>query len=276
VAFYREVLRALTRSNVPFLIGGAFAFARHTGIDRRTKDLDVMIEEQTWPRLARVLRAAGIHTRRTFPHWLGKALGPAGQVDVIYNNGSGLSPVDAEWFANAVPAMILGYHVQLCPVPELIWSKAFVMERERFDGADVQHLLRSQGASLDWRRLRRRFAGHEAILRAHLILFKYVYPSDAHLVPEWLDGELADLPRPVISDPPLCRGTLLSRAQYLIDVEAFGYADARLPPHGTMTPADWLTWTNAIDAAQTRIHAGKRRVVPGRTGRRSERRRKAT
>src|SRR4051812_39056004 len=57
VAFYREVLRALTRSDVPFLIGGAFAFARHTGIDRRTKDLDLMIEERTWPQLARVLRA---------------------------------------------------------------------------------------------------------------------------------------------------------------------------------------------------------------------------
>ena len=45
VRFYREVLRALTDAHLPFLIGGAFAFCRYAGIDRRTKDLDLMIEE---------------------------------------------------------------------------------------------------------------------------------------------------------------------------------------------------------------------------------------
>jgi hypothetical protein len=39
----------------------------------------------------------------------------------------------------------------------MIWSKAFVMERERFDGADVAHLLRSMGPRLDWDRILRRF-----------------------------------------------------------------------------------------------------------------------
>ncbi|HEX5070205.1 MAG TPA: hypothetical protein VFV78_08300 [Vicinamibacterales bacterium] len=275
VPFYREVLRVLTRSDVPFLVGGAFAFARHAAIDRQTKDLDLMIEEHTWPRLARVLRAGGIHTRRTFPHWLGKALDSRGQVDIIYNNGAGLSPVDARWFEHAVPAAVLGFRVRVCPVEELIWSKAFVMERERFDGSDVLHLIRAQGQTLDWRRLRQRFTGHEAVLRAHLILFKYVYPSETHLVPDWLDSELCGLPLPPPSGARLCRGTLLSRAQYLVDVESLGYADARLPPYGTMSAQHWLTWTNAIDAPQTRIRATKRRTAPGVPTRRQSRHRRA-
>lgn len=276
IPFYREVLRILTRSDVPFLVGGAFAFARHAGIDRQTKDLDVMIEQHTWPRLARVLRASGIHTKRTFPHWLGKALDRTGQVDVIYNNGAGVTPVDARWFEHAVPASVLGFNVRLCPVEELIWSKAFVMERERFDGSDILHLIRARGATLDWRRLRDRFTGHEAVLRAHLILFRYVYPSDPDPIPPWLNHALAEAPAALPSTPPLCRGTLLSRAQYLVDVESFGYADARLPPHGSMSPQHWVIWTNAIDAPQTRIHATTRTAAPGARGRRRSGRRRAT
>jgi hypothetical protein len=144
VKFYREVLAALTKARVPFLIGGAFAYCRYAGIDRRTKDLDLMIEEETWPELARVLRAEGIFTKRTFPHWLGKALSPSGQVDIIFNGGSTLTPVDAECLAHGVPATVLGFNTLLCPPEELLWSKAFVMERERFDGGDVLHLLRAQ------------------------------------------------------------------------------------------------------------------------------------
>ena len=99
VAFYREVLAALNEAELPFLVGGAYAFCRYAAIDRKTKDLDLMIKEETWPAVARALRARGINTRRTFPHWLGKALSPVGQVDIIFNGGSGLTAVDDEWFS---------------------------------------------------------------------------------------------------------------------------------------------------------------------------------
>jgi hypothetical protein len=45
---------------------------------------------------------------------------------------------------------------------------------------------------------------------------------------------------------PVCNGTLLSREQYLVDVEERGYADARLPPFGTVDPAEIKHWTDAI------------------------------
>ena len=43
--------------------------------------------------------------------------------------------------------------VLLAPPEEMIWSKAFVCERERYDGADVNHLLRACGRQMDWQRL---------------------------------------------------------------------------------------------------------------------------
>ena len=64
------------------------------------------------------------------------------------------------------------------PVEEMIWSKAFLMERERFDGADVPHLMRARQQRSNWPRLLPRFGEHWRVLLAHLVLFPYVYPHD--------------------------------------------------------------------------------------------------
>ena len=45
----------------------------------------------------------------------------------------------------------------------------------------------------------------------------------------------------------MCSGTLLSRAQYLIDIEHWGYRDARLVPPAVMTDAQVDRWTAAIE-----------------------------
>jgi len=52
-------------------------------------------------------------------------------------------------------------------------------------------------------------------------------------------------PRPGLR---VCRGTFLSRAQYLVDIEEWGYADARRFPNGTMSAEEISTWTEAIPA----------------------------
>jgi hypothetical protein len=44
----------------------------------------------------------------------------------------------------------------------------------------------------------------------------------------------------------LCAGTLLSREQYLDDIERQGYEDARNTAASSMTPQDVAVWTDAI------------------------------
>ena len=44
----------------------------------------------------------------------------------------------------------------------------------------------------------------------------------------------------------MCHGTLLSREQYLIDVQTWRYRDARLETDGPMSPEDVENWTAAI------------------------------
>jgi hypothetical protein len=143
---------------------------------------------------------------------------------------------------------VLGQPVRLCPVEEMIWSKAFVMERERFDGSDVNHLILARGQDLNWSRLLERFQSHRIVLLSHLVLFLFVYPSESERVPGWvwedLLAQLEAARRDSRGAPRICRGTLLSRGQYLEALEV-GYQDARLPPQGTLTQQDVLTWTKA-------------------------------
>jgi hypothetical protein len=45
----------------------------------------------------------------------------------------------------------------------------------------------------------------------------------------------------------LCRGTLISRQQYLVDVEEWGSRDARLEERVQMNEKDIADWTEAIE-----------------------------
>jgi hypothetical protein len=250
VEFYRHALTVLREERIPFLIGGAYALKWHTGISYPTKDLDLMVQAKDSARTMETLQSAGYQIEMTFPHWLGKVFCGDAFIDVIFNAGNGMIPVDRDWLRYAVRGEMFGVAVEICSPVELIWSKAFVMERERYDGADVLHLIRSCEGDLDWPRLLKRFGSHWPVLLSHLVLFGYVYPSERSRVPRWVLRVLlrrmqTDTTRAVRA-PHLCRGTLLSREQYLIDVEQAGYDDARLPPRGTMSPEDIARWTAAI------------------------------
>jgi Uncharacterised nucleotidyltransferase len=250
--FYRRVLTCMNRASVPFLVGGAYGFAYFTGIERHTKDLDLFVRRRDCPKILETLSAAGFATEITFPHWLAKAYRGGDFIDIIFSSGNNIARVDDEWFEHAVEAHILGIPVRLSPVEEMIWSKSFVMERERFDGADIAHLLRSRGDRLDWERLLRRFADQWPVLLAHLILFKYIYPSEASLIPGPVVERLLDLAGkesfPGKPSDRICRGTILSRGQYLDDILHWGYLDARLHPPSSMTPEEIKRWTDAIEA----------------------------
>jgi len=255
-AFYRSCLRALNTAGAEYLVGGAYAFARYTGIERHTKDFDIFCRMADVETILAVLERRGCRTETTHPHWLAKAYNePTGDfVDVIYSSGSGIAVVDDEWFTHSVRDEVLGLPVRLCPAEEMIWSKAFVMERERYDGNDVAHLLRARGHALDWDRLLRRFGDHWRVLLSHLVLFGFIYPDERGSVPCEVHNDLMRrLQAEATATPPgdrTCQGTLISRAQYLVDVGAWGYRDARLEPGIKMTPDDIAHWTRAIDGGE--------------------------
>jgi hypothetical protein len=229
-------------------VGGAFAFSHYSKVPRVTKDIDVFVRPADCPRVLEAFSQLGYETEIPFPHWLGKIHRDGRFMDVIFNSGNGVARVDDLWFEHAPKADVLGLIVRLSPAEEMIWSKAFIQERERFDGADVLHLIRETGPSLDWPRLLMRFGDHWRVLLSHLILFGFVYPDKRENVPTWVMEEL--LRRLTVSRPNIqndvCFGTLLSREQYLHDLRQLKYRDAREAPEGPMSRADIDVWTKAI------------------------------
>ena len=248
-AFSRGVLNLINDSHIPYLVGGGYALDHYTGIIRNSKDLDLVLEPAHAMAVLKLFSNHGYRTELCFPHWLGKIFCDNYVVDIIFSSGNGICKVDHDWFQHSVPGEILGIPVSLCPAEELIWTKGFIMERERYDGADIAHLLRTRAAQLDWSRLLRRFDPHWQVLLSHLILFDFIYPSERALVPCWVLSDLLQRMQSESADQAgrnrLCRGTLLSRSQYRIDVENCGYEDARQQPLGSMTPEEAMNWTKA-------------------------------
>lgn len=246
--FYVDSLRLLEVTGLPFVVGGAFAHSRYTGRDRDTKDLDVMLKREDVPRALEAFEEAGYKVEVPFPHWLGKVHRDGRYIDVVYSSGNGIVRVDDCWFTHAVPSEVLGIPVALCPVEELLWSSSFVQERERYDGAAVLHLLHARALFMDWRRLVERFGDQWPVLLSYLVLFKFAYPDRRSDIPDDVMNELMGRQTAQQHEPAnsMCYGTLLSREQYLFDIDQLGYTDARLQPHGDMTPEQTEIWTKAI------------------------------
>ncbi|HEX6948345.1 MAG TPA: hypothetical protein VF127_01990 [Nitrospira sp.] len=251
---YREALLCLLKAKVPFLVGGALALESYTGRARRTKDLDLFVNPADRIRLMQRLSDAGFRTEWRFPHWLGKAYKEDRSIDIIYSSGNGVCPVDEAWFRYALPAEVLGIPVKVVPAEEMLWSKAFVMERNRYDGGDIAHLLRARAHSMDWARLLFRFGTNWRVLFSHVLLFGFIYPEQRLRIPDWfmhemmrrMKLEMQCLP----ADRDVCQGTLLSWSQYLADLDRGEYQDARLSPRGRLTLEDTQHMTAVLQEEQ--------------------------
>ena len=120
VAFYQASMRILRDAGQRFLVGGAYAFAPYTGIERHTKDLDLFVHPTEIGPVLDALSGAGYRCELPFPHWLGKAWKGDDFVDLIFSSGSGVAVVDDAWFAHAVPARVFDVDVSLVPAEEMI------------------------------------------------------------------------------------------------------------------------------------------------------------
>jgi hypothetical protein len=249
IDFYRDAMVTLQRAGIRFLVGGAYALRAYTGIERHTKDFDIFILPADVHPALDALGAAGYKTKIQADYWLAKAFFGDDFVDLIYSSGNGVARVDEVWFEHARDAEVFGLSVKVIPPEEMIWSKSFIMERERYDGADVAHVLLKCAADFDWRRLLGRFGSNWRVLFSYLVLFGFIYPGQRDRVPAWvMERLLGRLQEEMASPPPdvrVCDGTMISRQQYLVDVTRWGFADGRLV-HGYMSADEIEEYTAGI------------------------------
>ncbi len=61
-----------------------------------------------------------------------------------------VAPVTDDWFKDSKTARFFNCEVKIPSVTDLIWSKVFIQNRERYDGADVAHLILLRHQEINW------------------------------------------------------------------------------------------------------------------------------
>ncbi|MGI8893471.1 MAG: nucleotidyltransferase [Bacteroidia bacterium] len=224
---YSEFIEILNESKYPYLLGGAVAVRYYSGVYRDTKDLDIFCKPSDSLKILKYFDQKGFKTELYDARWLAKVFYDDYFMDIIFDTVNNICRVDDSWFQHAVEAEAFGHPVKIMSAEDLIWCKIYVQNRERYDGADINHLILKYGEKLNWNRVLDRLDQHWQLLLQHLINFQFVYPSDRDIVPRWLmeelfsrSHELYDLPA---STEKVCRGPIIDQTQYRVDITDWNY-----------------------------------------------------
>lgn len=230
-AVYREALKVLNDSGVPYAVGAAFARYTYTGIWRLTKDLDIFIRPADLTTAMNALKEAGFQTEIKERSWLAKAWKDGQFLDLIFGTGHGQIPVDDRSFEGTRREKVLGVDAPLMPLEEMIASAMYIAGRNRFDGPEVAHLIHGAKGKLDWQRILERLGDNRELLLWHLILFDFLYPGHFDWLPQDLMAQLFEEAqnrwKTARRSNKAFRGTLLDPFSYTVDVTDRGYEDRR-------------------------------------------------
>jgi hypothetical protein len=227
-AFYKQALQLLKESGSNFMLGGAFSMFHYTDIYRDTKDLDIFCKPSEYPTIMKFFADKGYRTEMYDVRWLAKIHCGEYFIDIIFDTVNNICQVDDTWYEHAPTIEFMGEQVKVLPAEELIFCKIYVQNRERYDGADVNHIMMRYGKNIDWKRLLMRLDRHWHLLLAQILQFQFVYPSEyREIIPKWLFDELIkraneqyDLPAPF---EKVCRGPVIDQTQYMIDIKDWDY-----------------------------------------------------
>ena len=225
---FQEVLTILEEKGMPHAVSGAFALRQHTGICRFTKDLDLFMTAKTSKETFAHLRQRGFECEVCDPVWLSKVRKDEFFVDLITGMSNGVIVVEDSWIERAQPAVVHGITTRVLAPEELVASKLFVAKRERFDGADIAHVIYGTYKAFDWNRELELVGENWEILLWSLVLFRYVYPAQTHYVPAEVWRELLEKFQKTIAtrdSKARFRGSLVDENMFAIDLNEWGLDD---------------------------------------------------
>jgi hypothetical protein len=228
-SFYAEVVRLMAESGIPFLLSGTYALSCYTGIVRPTKDVDVFAKAGDALRMLSFFKDHGFTVQIVDERWLYRVTREEQFVDIITNMPTSQTHVTDDWFVDAPEATLFDTSVCLVPPTQFVWSKIFVADRYRYDGADVAHMILKRHEDIDWKQLISSMELYWEVLLMAVLNFRFVYPSERNLVPRWVMDELlgrlgAQLEMPA-AEKKVCRGRIFSPRDYMIDVNEWGFSE---------------------------------------------------
>lgn len=122
--------------------------------------------------------------------WIYRATFDDAIVDVIWQMANRRTQVDEEWLTHGREIEIAGETARLMPLEELIWSKIYVLQRDRSDWPDILNIIDCTADQLDWRRLVSRVGEDAPLLIALLQIYAWLRPEMPERFPGWLQEEM--------------------------------------------------------------------------------------
>jgi hypothetical protein len=190
---YARWLRIMQGTGVAYAVGGAYAVYAYTGAWRDSKDLDIFLRPEDLKPALDAYAGAGFETEVRDKLWLAKVHHRPLLLDLLFAVRHTTSlRVTEKWFETTRPAKLLGVETRLLGLEEVIATKVYLAARDRFDGADILHLMRAVEGKVDWTRVMDLLHCDEEILLWHWLLYHFVYPGHAdHLPVDLMEGAFA-------------------------------------------------------------------------------------
>lgn len=189
-SLYRPVLEAALQRGTSFAIGGGFAFSAYARRWRNTKDLDLYILPRDAETMKEVIHEQGFrdyYEREPYDRaWIYRAYREPVIIDLIWASANQYRPTDELWMSRSRRLQLRGLDLRLLPLEELVFSKLYVLQRERCDWPDLLNILHAQGPAMDWDHLLHRLGEDAPLLGALLHVFGWVCGAQARALPDWL------------------------------------------------------------------------------------------
>jgi hypothetical protein len=185
---YRRVIDRAAERKIRFAVGGGLAFSHYANRWRNTKDIDLYILPEDRDAMIAAIADAGLtdyfEVHSYDRNWIYRSHDDAGNiVDIIWQMANYRTRVDDQWLSRGETVLIRETTIRMLPVEELIWSKLYVLQRDRCDWGDLLNLLFARGPSLDWDHLIDRVGEDRRVLAAVMELFAWACPGRAAAVP---------------------------------------------------------------------------------------------
>jgi hypothetical protein len=187
---YKRVLDRVCAEKIPFALGGGLALGVYTQKFRRSKDIDIYILPEHRDSIIRIMGECGLedyHSVREYVRdWIYRAHADDVIVDAIWAMANKRAVVDERWLTAGPVVQMFGQQFRVIPPEELMWSKLYVLQRDRCDWPDIMNLMYAAGPTLDWRHLLGRVAEDKPLVKGVLSVFSWLSPERAALIPRYV------------------------------------------------------------------------------------------
>jgi hypothetical protein len=190
---YKQVIAEARKRELRFAVGGGLAAMTYAGQWRNTKDIDLYVLPQDRDKMVRLVNELGLgdyyEVEQYDRKWIYRSYKGDTIVDIMWAMANQRVQVDEGWLTGP-EVKVGGECFRLLPAEEEMWSKLYVLQRDRCDWLDALNMIYGVGPELDWRHLIARVAEDAKLLSAVLSIFAWVCPEKAQELPIWLWREL--------------------------------------------------------------------------------------